>query len=188
MGMRFTLFERTEDGTPLQPRRVPSLRRWRKSRPGRAAYGIRQRVRNLVEGSAYRMRVQFRWYDAEGKVIQHSRRRSGFCRQFGPRPNLKVTLLQAERTDVPKVLRYFVHVTNVGRAGAHDAGVTLAVDGREVNTKAVALLRRAETRTVTFQGPACTGRVDARADPANLIPESSETDNSDSRPCAEIRP
>jgi hypothetical protein len=186
LGMRFTLLERTGEGAPLQRRRVPGLGRWRKSQPGRGAFGVRQRVRNLVEGSAYRMRVGFRWYDADGKVLRRTRRRSGECRQYGPRPNLQVALLRAEHTDVPKVLRYFVSVSNVGRAAAEDVPVRVAVDGSEANTRMVKLLHRAETKTVTFRGPACEARVDAKADPENVIPESSETDNSDSRACSEL--
>jgi subtilase family serine protease len=64
--------------------------------------------------------------------------------------------------------------------------VRVAVDGSEVNTRMVTLLHRAETKTVTFRGPACEARVDAKADPENVIPESSETDNSDSRACSEL--
>jgi hypothetical protein len=187
MGMRFTLLEQTGEGASLQPRRVPGLGRWRKSRPGRRAFGVRQRVRNLVEGSAYRMRVSFRWYDADGAIVKRTRRRSGFCRQYGPRPNLQVKLFDSERTDVPGELRYFVTVSNTGKAAAHDAAIRLEVDGSEAATKNVHLLGRAETKTVTLRGPACTARVEAQADPANLIPEWSETDNSDSRACSDLR-
>ena len=187
MGMRFTLLERMGEGAPLKPRRVPGLGRWRKSRPGRRAFGVRQRVRNLVEGSAYRMRVSFRWYDADGEVIKRTRRRSRVCRQFGLRPNLQVKLLNAERTDVPNVLRYFVSVSNVGKAAAHDAPVRLAVDGRNAGVKTVHLLRRAETKTLSLRGPVCDGRADAQADPDNVIAESAETDNSDSRACSDLR-
>src|SRR3954471_4765251 len=157
VGMRFTLLEQVGEGAPLEPRRVPGLGRWRKSRPGRRAFGVRQRVRNLGEGSAYRMRGSFRWDDATGEIIKRTRRRSGFCRQFGPRPNLQVELLYTERTDVPGVLRYFVSVSNTGKAAAHDAPVGLVVDGSEAGEKTVHLLRRAETRTVTLRGPACHG-------------------------------
>jgi hypothetical protein len=187
MGMRFTLLEQMGEGPPLEPRRVPGLGRWRKSRPGRRAFGVRQRVRNLVEGSAYRMRVSFRWYDADGQVIKHTRRRSRLCRQFVPRPNLQVELLHTERTDVPGVLRYFVSVSNIGKGAAYDAAVGLVVDGSAAGTKTVHLLRRGETRTVSLRGPVCHGGVEAQADPENLIPESSETDNSDTRACSDLR-
>ena len=187
MAMRFTLLERVEEGAPLEARRVPGLGKWRKSRPGRRALGVRQRVRNLVEGSAYKMRVAFRWYDADGKVLKRARRRSRFCRQYGVLPNLEVKLLQAEPTDVPGVLRYFVSVSNTGKAAAHDATIRLALDGTEAAEKTVHLVRRAETKTVTLRGPACASGVDAQADPEDLIPESSETDNSDSRACSDLR-
>jgi CARDB protein len=187
MGMRFTLLDRSGATAP-QPVRVPGLGVWRKSRPGRKAFGFTQRVRSLVDGHSYRVRVDFRWYSEDGTVVRRTRRRSPTCRQFGPRPNLTVEVLGAKKTEVAGVLRYFVSVRDDGHAPASNAAVRLTVDGAEVNTRTVPLLAPGDERSLTFRGPACERTVVATADPANAIPESSETDNTDSKDCAEVRP
>jgi hypothetical protein len=187
MGMRFTLFDRSGATDPV-PVRVPGLGIWRKSRPGRMAFGFTQRVRSLLDGHAYRVRVDFRWYAEDGTVIRRTRRRSPWCRQFGPRPNLTVEVLGAKKTEVAGVLRYFVSVRNGGHAAASNAAVRLTVDGAEVNTKTVPLLVAGDERSLTFRGPACERSVQATADPENAIPESSESDNTQTKTCAEVRP
>jgi CARDB protein len=187
MAMRFTLFDRSGATTP-QPVRVPGLGVWRKSRSGRMGFGFTQRVRSLLEGHAYRVRVDFRWYDEDGSVILRAHRRSPTCRQFSPRPNLTVEILGAKKTEVAGVLRYFVSVRDDGHAAASDAAVRLTVDGAEVNTRTVPFLAPGDEKDLTFRGPACESTVEAAADPANAIPESSETDNTQAKTCAEVRP
>jgi CARDB protein len=187
MGMHFTLLERSGD-SPFQPVRVPGLGAWRKSRPGRMAFGFTQRVRSLVEGRAYRMRVDFRWYAKDGSVIRKWYRRSRTCRQFGRRPNLRVQILEAQATKVPDVMRYTVNLINDGHAPATNAAVRLSVDGAEADTKTVAFLARGTSRILNFRGPACKSAVEATADPDNTIGESSEADNAQTRTCAELRP
>jgi hypothetical protein len=104
MAMRFSLLERAEDGS-YEPVEAPGLGRWRRSKPDVGAFGYRQRVRNLTEGSIYRARVQFRWYDAEGDVLRRARRVSGPCSQAGPLPNLRVRLVGTAPTEFSDVSR-----------------------------------------------------------------------------------
>src|SRR3954465_312047 len=89
MSLRLTLFERTGQAG-FTPVRVPGLSRWRKSQPGRSGFAVRQRVRNLTDGAAYRARVDFRWKNAKGAVVHSERHTSHRCRLVGrPLPNLR---------------------------------------------------------------------------------------------------
>jgi CARDB len=185
MSLRFTLQERNEPG-PWQPLQVPALDRWRQASPGRAAFGVRQRVRNLAEGRSYRMRVDFRWFGSDGKLLRGTLRRSAACNQFGPRPNLRARVVDSRALDAAGLRSYTVRVVNAGRGPAAEAAVRLSVDGAEVNTRGAGALEPGQATKVTFRGPACESTVYVLADPLNALRESSETDNGSSRPCAEL--
>jgi hypothetical protein len=187
MAMRMTLLERTGPAG-FAPVRVPALARWRKSRPGRAGLAVRQRVRNLTDGAAYRVRVDFRWRDGKGTLVHSERRTSHRCSMTGhPLPNLRARPVWAHLTDVSGVLRYAVRVSNVGHAPAELVPVRLSVDGSEVNTRTVASLAPNESKLLFFRGPACERTVSAMADPGQLIPERDETDNGAQAACADLR-
>jgi hypothetical protein len=187
MALRLTLLERTGQ-SGFAPVRVPGLARWRKSRPGRSGFAVRQRVRNLTDGAAYRARVDFRWKDAKGALVHSERRTSHRCKLVGrPLPDLRARPIWAHPTDVGGVLRYAVRVVNAGRAVAQLVPVRLSVDGSEVNTRTVAALAPDESMLLFFRGPACERTVAAKADPAGLIPERDETDNATQVACADLQ-
>ena len=187
MALRVTLLERTGPAG-YAPVRVPGLARWHKSQPGRAGFVVRQRVRNLTDGAAYRARVDFRWKDGKGAVVHSERHTSHRCKLVGrPLPNLRARPVWAHPTDVKGVLRYAVRVTNTGHAAAQLVPVRLSVDGSEVNTRTVAALAPNQSMLLFFRGPACERTVSAMADPAGLIPESDETDNATQVACAALR-
>jgi hypothetical protein len=186
MSMRFSLQERTGDGR-FQPVRAPRLARWRRSRPGVAVFGYRQRVRGLAEDAIYRARVDFRWHDEGGEVLVRAQRRSRPCSQAGPLPNLRARLASGGPTATPGVSRYAVRVINSGDAPAEQAGVRLAVDGSAVDTQTVGRLDAGESRLLEFRGPRCEGSVRATADPAGAIRESVEDDNSQTLSCDQLR-
>jgi hypothetical protein len=187
MAMRLALLERT-GSSGFAPVRVPGLGRWRKSQPGRTVFAVRQRVRNLTNGAAYRARVDFRWRNAKGAVVHSERRISHRCKLVGrPLPNLRARPVWAHPTDVAGVLRYAVRVSNAGHAPAQLVPVRLAVDGSEVNTRTVAALAPGESILLFFRGPACERTVKAVADPAGLIPENDEADNASQAACADLR-
>ena len=174
MAMRFTLLERTgADG--FKPLRAPGLGRWRRAQPGVVSFGYRQVVKALPENAVYKMRVDFRWFAADGSLLAQVQRNSPPCRQFSALPNLEVEVVGAAATKVEGVVRYRVLVTNSGRAEV-TAPVQLSVDGAEVDTASVILVP-GEARELYFRGPACTSSVAAAADPDGTIVESSETDN-----------
>ena len=147
MSMRFTLEEK--HGIAFEAIAAPGLGRWRSSKPGVGAFGYRQTVRGLQQGATYRMKVDYRWKDANGKVIERARRRSRACRQFEQLPNLTARLVGAEDTDVRGVLRYAVRVANNGIARATGVAVRLTVDGGVVDTVTV---RAAQAR----RAPGCS--------------------------------
>jgi hypothetical protein len=186
MSIRLTLLQRT-GRTGFAPLKLPSLSHWHISEPGRRGFAVRQQVRNLIDGAAYRARVEFRWRDRRGTLLSSARRTSSSCRIVGrPLPNLRARPVWARPTNVKGVLRYGVRVVNVGHAGADNVPVRLSVDGSEVNTKTVPSLAPGQSQLLIFQGPACEHTVSAMADPAGLIPEGSESDNGRQLTCAEL--
>jgi hypothetical protein len=181
MALRITLLERTgAEGW----RRVnaPGLRSWRSSKPGVGVFGYRQAVKNLPGNAAHRASVDFRWYSADGDVVQRARRRSRSCRQFAELPNLVAQIARLGRVD-KGVRRYVVQVSNTGKAAVAAAPVQLSVDGVAVDSQSVPLAP-GETRTLVFSGPACKRTVRVEADPAKLIAETSEDDNSHELSCS----
>jgi hypothetical protein len=185
MALRFRLLEKAAHGYNVL--KAPGLGRWRKSRPGVGGFAYKQAVRGLETGSLYRAQVDFRWYDAEGNVIQADRRRSRACRQFDVLPNLTATPIRSRPTGDAGVLRYRVLVTNEGIAPATGVPVRLTVDGAVVDTVVLPQLLPAERRVIGIQGPACSDAVKAEADPDGVIVESSEADNAGELPCANLR-
>jgi CARDB len=185
MWMRFALLERTGT-TGYQVVRAPGLGVWRKSRPGVQELRYRQAVQGLPANAIHRMRVDFRWYDSDGALLQELRRHSAPCRQFETLPNLGVRILGAGPTQTRGVLRYTVRVANLGKADVADVPVSLSVDGDLVDTVTLGSLAAGERREIGFRGPSCLATVKAEVDAADGIVESSEDDNEQELLCAEI--
>jgi hypothetical protein len=184
MWLRFKLLERGDVGFHVL--KAPGLGRWRKSKPAVGAFAYKQAVRGLEAGSVYKAEVDFRWYDADGNLLQTATRRSPVCRQFDVLPNLTATPVGVKATSQPGVVRYRVLVTNEGIAAATGVPVRLTVDGDVVDTVTVPSLMPAERRVLIIQGPACTGSVGAEADPDGVIVESSESDNAREVNCSDL--
>jgi hypothetical protein len=185
MAMRFTLLQRAEHES-FAPLRAPGLGRWRKSKHAVRGFGYRQRVRGLVDGSLYRMQVDFRWYDEEGSVIRRTRRRSRTCSQAGPLPNLRVKVMDSTPTAIDGVSRYEVRVANRGTAAAQLVDVALEVDGSAVDTQTVARLDPNQKQLLTFRGPTCVNGVRATVDPGGMVRETAEHDNVQALSCADL--
>jgi CARDB len=185
MWMRFTLLERGEDGH-YAPVAAPALKRWRKSKPGVRAFGYKQRVKGLAPDSAYRARVDYRWYDSDGTLTHKARRRSGVCSQSGPLPNLRARVTGSAATEIPTLRRYTVRLSNAGEAAAQNAKLRFAVEGASSETKTVAFVAAHDFQVVSFRAPACTSTVTAEADPLDEINESVETDNRQHLGCASV--
>jgi hypothetical protein len=186
MAIRFTLFEET-GGARAHRVRVRGLHRWHSSKPGVKAYAYRQVVRNLPENASHRVRVEFRWYAADGAEVARTRRRSGWCHQFDALPNLVTRLTGVAPTKTTGVVRYRALVTNTGKAAATAVPVRLTVDGHVVDTISIASLAPGEQRSLAIRGPNCHSRVRIEADPDRAIAETSDGDNSHELTCAAIR-
>ena len=185
MWMRFTLLERTGvEG--FHRLKAPGLGIWQRSDPGVERFGYRQAVEGLSANAVYRMRVDFRWLDANGTVIRQVQRRSAQCRPFTALPTLITSVVGSDPTRVRGVVRYIVRVTNTGRAPVPTGAVALSVDGDVVDEWSFTDLGPGEHARLVFRGPSCGRRVRAVADPAGLILESSERDNVHELRCAEI--
>jgi hypothetical protein len=184
MWLRVTLLMKGGDG--FQPLKAPGLGRWRKSNPAVGTFGYRQVVRGLQAGAVYRARVDFRWYDAEGNLLETARRTSAPCRLFDALPNLTVDLVDVEPGRKAGVTRYHVEALNDGVAPALAVPVQLEVDGDVVNSVTIATLLPAERRELIIHGPECSSSVEATVDPDGVLVESTEDDNTDLIECADL--
>jgi len=185
MALRFTLLEET--GADAVTRvKVPGLRRWRFSKPGVKTFAYRQGFRNLPENASHRVRVDFRWYDANGEEIERARRRSPRCNQFVELPNLGARITAILPTGVTGVVRYEATIRNTGKAAASGVAVRLTVDGKIVDTLKIASLGPGEQRSVAIRGPQCHRLVRLEADPEQAIAESSDEDNVFELNCAAL--
>lgn len=185
MMMRFTLLERLAGARRFRPMPLQDLRPWRRSKPGARAFIYTQRVTALRDGGAYRMRVQFRWYGADGTLLRSRVARSRVCRQPAPLPNLTIGGIRSMPAATPDRRVYSVTLTNNGDGEARNVDVALKVDGTVVGGTRVDLLPADESTVVQIEGPACAFDVRAIADPDRLIRETSESDNALTVPCAQ---
>src|SRR4051794_32592891 len=176
MAMHFSLLERLE-APSFQAVSLSELRPWRRSKKGVSSFIYSQRVTALRDGGSYRMRVQFRWYGVDGKVIKTKTVRSGVCHQPAPLPNLEVTSITAKPGLTPGTETYTIAVENDGTGDAGAVDVALRVDGATALTGQVPAIGAGKSGTVDITAPACTGYVRAAVDPRGKIQEADETDN-----------
>jgi large subunit ribosomal protein L31 len=182
MRMRFSLLERRAGASRFKRVHAPGLSHWRKSDEGVRAYGYSQEVRGLHYGSTYRMRVRYRWYDADNRLQRSVRRTSRRCRMFVPLANLQARVVDT-RSLGAGIWRYRVRVVNAGQVAADDVAVQLSVDGGLVNTETVSHLDPGEATRLGFDGPKCKRSYAFAVDPAGAIPESNEDDNGATATC-----
>lgn len=183
MQMRFGLSERVGRGVWVGLN-APGIGVWREARQGIKRFAFRQRVIALQKGTSYRATVEFRWLSDDGQVVRRESERSPVCRQPGKLPNLKIRdSVTVKPGPTPSTRRYAVKVGNTGTVTAQRVELTLLVDGAEVDTRAIGRLGGGDRRTVTFVGPVCASRVEARIDPHGAIREITERDNAVSTPC-----
>jgi hypothetical protein len=185
MSMRFTLLEHTGD-VGYRPVKAPALRRRHWSKPGVRAFGYRQGFRNLPANASHRVKVDFRWYSAQGEQLLRVVRRSPPCRQFVELANLVARIDRVAPTKVPGVVRYETLVSNTGKTPVTGVPVRLTVDGDVIDTVTVASLRPGEQRSLVMRGPACRRVAEVEADPDRMITESSEDDNSHELICGAL--
>jgi CARDB len=176
MRMRFHLSERVgRDG--WRSVSAPALDVWHDSRPGVSKLAYRQRIEALQKGTAYRVTVQFRWYDESGALLARQSARSKACRQRGQLPNLAIRRVEVEDGVKPDTARYTVSFANSGSVTARGFEITLLVDGAEVDVRPIGRLGAGDKRAIRFVGPVCGSTAEARIDSADAVREATESDN-----------
>jgi hypothetical protein len=179
MQMRFTL--QVRPGRDGRWARVtgPKLDTWVSAEPGKQRYVYDKRVENLLAPAEYRVRVRFRWLDADGAVVATARRVSAVCRQPDPRPDLHFAGIAFDRG------RYLVTVRNRGRGASGAFAVSLATPGAEpVLAQAPPLAAGRRTVVEIDAAPCHPGEsLQVVLDPDERVDEASEADDSVSVPC-----
>jgi hypothetical protein len=176
MAMRFKLMVHEPGKDGAQSVAISKLATWHKSHSGVARYVYSQTVKKLKRGSSYRMRVKFRWYDADGKVIKRATRESSACVQDGARPNLMVSSVSVLPGPAPGTAIYAVSVENTGHGVAEVFSVAMFVDGALADSRTIDRLAPGESATVYLNGPTCS-RFRAVADREQVVAETNEDDN-----------
>jgi hypothetical protein len=175
MMMRFTLLEQFGD-QKLHPVTSPELRAWRPSKPGVQEFRYKQTVTALQGGGEYRMRVDFRWLDIAGNLLQKAQRLTPPCVQKGDLPNLKIGEPRAQAGPGGTAV-YIVPVYNEGEVAGDNVAVELFVDGAATNVGHIDSIPPGQSREVRFTGPICKRRLRVVADPLNSLKEALESDN-----------
>lgn len=186
MAMHFTLLERLGGNLArFKPVSLLELKPWRRSKLNARAFIYTQRVTALRDGGAYRMRVQFRWYGDHRTLLRSATVRSRACRQPVPLPDLTITSIGSTPALVSGQRLYSITLANHGYGDARDVPVELKVDGWAAGISRVDLLPARESSVVQIQGPQCAFTVRAVADPDRVVPETDDSDNSLTVPCAQ---
>jgi hypothetical protein len=178
MWMRFQLQERVGDGR-FRAVDAPGLGTWRKSHPGVRRFSHRQRVLDLAEGSAYRVVVTFRWYDADGDMQRSAQRTTRTCRQPDPRPNLTAAALAIQPAAEPGRRRYTATLVNTGRGAAGPFEVDFTREGALLGSVQIGGLAAGRQRSIAVPAVACTPgeQIAVVLDATHEVDESDETDN-----------
>jgi hypothetical protein len=156
---------------------------WLKSDPGVGLYRYIRKVRSLDVPATYRMRVSYRWYDANGKTLLTRRRLSRACFQPDLRPDLRIRFARVKRSG-PNRDVYAVSVRNAGATAAGPFALSLtfpAPPGGVATAQrwTIDMLGPHEMTTRTlFRAPRCAnGAPTATVDPDGAVVESDETNN-----------
>jgi hypothetical protein len=186
MAMRFTLLERIGGGVSrFKPVSLPELKPWRRSKSGARMFIYTQRVTALHDDGSYRMRVQFRWYGSNKTLLRSTTLRSRTCRQPAPLPDLSVSSITSAPAMANGQRVYSITVANDGLGEARNVPVELKLDGTVAGRSSVDLLPAQESSVVQIQGPQCALSVRAVVDPDRVVPETNDSNNALTMPCAQ---
>jgi hypothetical protein len=185
MGMRFDLLQRMLGEAEFAPVNLPAWGRWERSEPGRTGFIYTKTVQALRAPGAYRARVRFRWYAADGRLLRSARRLTPICRQPDPRPDLRAGALALAGGLGPETATYLLTVLNPGRGAAGPFDVVLTTAGMPQPPVRVSGLAAGESRVVSLPGPACAAGATVRfvLDAGAAVAESDEADDVVDRLC-----
>ncbi len=182
MWLRFVLYEQVGHGKFAKVD-APVFKTWRKSKVGVRKFAYNQTIKGLKMGHVYRVKVQFRWLDGNGKRIQFAERIAPLC-SLASDTNLTIIAADPRPGPTDATYAYAVTVQNAGGTDLERVVTQLLIDGAEIDATEVPKLARGQVRKIVFTGPACRKEMRAVVDPRNVIQESDETDNSFRVPCS----
>ena len=185
MWIRFDLLQRMPGETDFAPVALPAWGRWERSQTGRAGFIYTKRVRALRAPGAYRARVRFRWYDANGRLQRRSQRITKTCRQPDFRPDLRAGALTVAPGLGPSSATYQLVVRNAGRGAAGPFDVGLSAGGMPQPPVRVDGVAAGASRVVEVPGPSCAAGSAVRfvLDAGAAVAESDEADDVVDRDC-----
>jgi hypothetical protein len=186
MQLRFDLYRRLGPGTLAVHVGGPGLASWNEATAGVARFRFRKSIANLPARAQYRVVVHYRWLDGSGQPFARAVRRTPWCAEPDPRPDLRpVTVTSAPGPGANRTT-YFVLVRNEGHSPAGSFDVELAVDGAREPAVTVPGLAAGGQRSVAIVGRDCApgGTLEAIVDPDDRVDESDETDDRATFPCA----
>jgi hypothetical protein len=185
MWMRFELLQRVAGETTFARVRLPEWGVWERADPGRSAFIFTKKVRALRAPGAYRARVRFRWYDADGRIQRRAVRVTRTCRQPDPRPDISAGALTLAPGLGPEGATYLLTVTNAGRGAAGPFDVVLTAAGMPQPPVHVEGLAPGESRVLSLPGPRCAAGQTLRfvLDAGGAVKESDEADDVVDRDC-----
>jgi hypothetical protein len=179
MAMRFDLEERLGSTGRFAALPAPNFGRWERSEPNVAGFVYTKRVQGLQAPAGYRVKVRFRWLDADGVAVRATRRVSAVCEQPDERPDLEVSRLRVG-TGTGGVGLYSVTVRNDGLSDVLSSFVIgLSVGGVPQQSQEVGALATGAAVTFVFRAPRCAEgtAVVARVDAGRTVDEADERDN-----------
>jgi hypothetical protein len=182
MSMRFRLLATAGNTAQSQEIKSPKLSAWHSSTRGVKRFVYAQTVKGLAEGVTYRTVVQFRWFNAAGKVIRRAEEQSTACIQDGDLPNLVMSAVQVQPGSTPDTAVYTLTILNDAKGDAGPFDVGLIVDGALPDSRKVDGLKAGASTTVRITGPACSA-LRAVVDRDRVVTETVEDDNALRKRC-----
>ncbi len=185
MAMRFDLEERLGTSGRFVRLPAPNFGRWERSEPNVAGFAYTKRLQGLRAPAAYRVKVQFRWLDADGERVRTARRVSSVCGQPDERPDLQVSRLRIAEGD-DGVALYSVTVRNAGRSDVESPFlIGLGIAGVPQRAQEVGALSQGAKVTFVFRAPRCAAgaAVVARVDGGRAVDEADERNNTRRKTC-----
>ena len=178
MAIRFDVGVRYPGEARYHAVRAAGFRVWLKSSRRAGSYERYRTVNGLEAPARYRVRVGFRWYRRDGRVLKTVSRVTRSCFEPDPRPDLRFAAARS-RVLLDGRVRFAVDVRNTGFSSSGPSAVTLrAADGTE-QAKALPALAPGEQVTRTWVRAACAPDFEPLAvlDPEGTVDERREADN-----------
>ncbi len=192
MAMRFTLLKRKTRHSRSVSVPGADLGRWITpkdptlgSLPG-DTWVVNHPVVDLAAPAYYRLKVAFRWSDADQHVLATAVRYSHLCFQPELRPDLAVSgITVTPQASNPGEDSFVAEIKNLGKTATGHFQLEFN-DGSVLSTISVGQLLPHHRVDVSFTGPACSASAPATitADPSGRVQDSNRANNSLQTTCS----